>query len=70
MPHAEQEEEEVEAVYAQIDVQYREACRKGIAVIAAGDFNAEVGPRGDHDYRSVVGENSMPKRNDRGDLLI
>ena len=70
MPHGGHEDAEVEAVYAEIQQECRKARENDAGIIIAGDFNAEVGSRDDYDNPAILGDNPMPSRNDRGNMLL
>ena len=70
MPHGGHDDLDVEAVYYQIAAETREARRKDSRIIIAGDFNAEIGPRADHDDAGIIGDNPATSRDARGELLL
>jgi exonuclease III len=69
-PHALMPDDEVEAVYASIESDVGSARKKGYSTIIAGDFNAEIGHRRPEDDPDIIGENQMPHRSERGELLL
>ena len=70
MPHSKICDSEVDVVYACIDEHLACARAKGNRCIVAGDLNAEVGTRSEHDNPRIIGENSMLRRNARGEWLV
>ena len=70
MPHSDYSDLEVDAVYAMLEIELEQARRRRYLCTCVGDFNAEVGPRCERDDPLIIGENPMPKRNDRGDWLV
>ena len=70
MPHSGMCDSEVDAVYACINEHLACARAKGNRCIVVGDLNAEVGTRSEHDNPRIIGENSMLRRNARGEWLV
>ena len=70
MPHGGHSDSEVEAVYAKLDAECRNARAKGAKIIIGGDFNAQVGCRTEYDNVHILGDNPMPSRNNRGNMLL
>ena len=69
-PHAMMPDDEVDAVCAPIENDLNSARKKGYRIIIAGDFNAEIGKRAPEDDPETIGDNQMPHRSERGDLLL
>lgn len=63
-------DEEVDAVYAPSDKDLNHAKWSGYRIFLAGDFNAEIGRRTPDDDPAVTGDNPMPNRSERGELLL
>ena len=70
MPHGGHSDTEVDSLYAELDAECKEAHSKGERVVIAGDFNAEVGGRNEHDNFDVIGDNPCAIRSDRGSMLV
>ena len=70
MPHGGYKDEEVDAVYDALEVECREARAKHLSLVIAGDFNAQVGSRGDDDDERIIGVNPGPRRSARGALIV
>ena len=71
MPHTGLQDVEVEAAYAMLEAGLDEARGANKSCILAGDFNAEVGPRGADDDPRIIGPNvSGRSRNARGRWLV
>ena len=70
MPHSAQPDEDVDEVYAAIGKHCNEAKSKGYMNILTGDFNAEIGTCRDFDDPAVVGTQTLPRRSERGALLL
>ena len=70
MPHGQLSDTLVDEVYTRLDSLILSARRRGYKVIAAGDFNAQLGS-GDETYTlPYVGTNCRSTRNARGELLL
>ena len=70
MPHGGKPDGDVEQIYGILEEQCDEAKKRGFRTILAGDFNAEVGARGDFDDPEIIGPSVFPYRSERGLWLM
>lgn len=73
MPHCGYADAHIEAMYSEVDVVIGDARQKGMQVILAGDFNAEVGRTSKYvfeDNQKVIGESGLDRVNGRGEWLV
>lgn len=67
MPTLEGDEEEVDAVYKQVEEIIEDNGRGQVRTMIIGDFNSIVG---ESSYKNVVGKFGLGTRNERGDKLV
>lgn len=70
MPHSKHPDEDVEIIYETLQELLLEARRKKCSCIVAGDFNAQVGHRQEHDDFRILGQHAFQERNPRGEWLL
>ena len=71
LPHSGYSDSFVQDTYDIVEHLVHEGRRKGLSILLAGDFNAEVGTNDqDIDDFAVIGENGIHRRNDRGRWLL
>ena len=68
-PHGGYEDEEVEAMYSNLDGLINAARRKRWTCVVFGDWNAVVGPGQEEDDQDSIGSYGIGRRNDRGKWL-
>ena len=59
MPHSGKSDEEIEAVYAELDNLLLRPGASGFRTVVSGDFNAEVGSGDDEDESDILGPNPI-----------
>ena len=70
MPHADYPDEDVDVVYAQLDVEAARSKNRKTKIVIAGDWNARVGQAQDDDDDQLVGQTNFGHRSERGTQFV
>ena len=70
MPHADYPDEDVDVVYAQLDVEVARSKNRKTKTVIAGDLNARVGQAQDDDDDQLVGQTNFGHRSESGTQFV